>query len=54
MIWNNELQSRELRDDILKGLELSFQRLIIEKKKSNSKLAFVKKGKVLTIDAVKI
>ena len=49
-----EQESRELREDILKGLELSFERLVSEKKKSNSDLAFAEKGKVITVHAVEI
>ena len=49
-----EEQSREMRDEILKGLNLSFQKLISEKKKSNSKLAFVEDDKVITVKAVEI
>lgn len=49
-----EAQSRELREDILKGLSLSFQKLISEKKKSNSTLAFAKDDKVIKVKAVEI
>ncbi len=47
----SELETRELRDNILNGLNISFQRLIQEKKKNNSELAFSNKGKVVKIKA---
>lgn len=49
-----EEQSRELREEILKGLELTFERLVSEKKKTNSQLAFAEDDKVITIKAVDI
>ena len=49
-----EEQLRELREEILKGLNLSFQRLISEKKKTNSTLAFAEDERVVTVKAVDI
>lgn len=36
----SELESRELRDNILDGLNATFQNLVKEKKRTNSELAF--------------
>ena len=49
-----EEESRELREEILKGFSLSFQKLVSEKKKSNSTLAFAEDDKVVTVKAVDI
>lgn len=50
----SELESRELRDNILNGLNLSFQKLVQEKKKDNSELVFANKGKVIKVKATEI
>ncbi len=50
----SELESRELRDNILNGLNLTFQKLVKEKKKTNSELVFAKKGKVVKVKATEI
>ena len=50
----SEQETRDLRDDILQGLDRSFDRLIAEKKKTNSCLAFARNGEVVTVRAVDI
>ncbi len=50
----SERESRELRDNILDGLNASFQKLVKEKKKTNSELAFGKKGKLVKVKATEI
>lgn len=50
----SELESRELRDNILNGLNLSFQKLVQEKKKNNSELVFANKGKINKVKATEI
>lgn len=50
----SEQETRDLRDDILAGLNLSFSKLIAEKKKSNSELAFAQDGEVVKVKAVEI
>jgi len=50
----SELETRELRDNILNGLNISFQRLIQEKKKNNSELVFSNKGKVVKVKAAEL
>ncbi len=50
----SELETRELRDSILNGLNISFQRLIQEKKKNNSELVFSSKGKVVKVKATEL
>jgi len=48
----SELESRELREKIQYGLQLSFSRLLEEKKRTGSKLVTMLDGKVveLTVD----
>ncbi len=50
----SELETRELREEIVNGLNLSFEKLIQEKKKTNSELVFSKKGKVIKVKATEI
>lgn len=50
----SELESRELRDSILSGLNRSFEKLVQEKKRTNSELVFAKKGKVVKVKATEI
>lgn len=49
-----EEQSRELREKILKGLEISYQKLLRKKKQDNAKLAFLEDEQVKTVKAVDI
>lgn len=49
-----EAVSREFRDKVLKGLRISYQKLLKEKKRENSELAFAEDGKVKTVKAVDI
>ena len=46
----SELESRELRDNILDGLNA----LVKEKKQTNSELAFVQNGKLVKVKATNI
>ena len=50
----SELETKELRDSILNGLNISFQRLIQEKKKNNSELAFSNKCKIVKVKAAEL
>lgn len=50
----SELESRELRDNIVDGLNRSFQKLVSEKKKEDSELAIADKGHVITVKASEI
>ena len=50
----SELETKELSDNILNGLNISFQRLIQEKKKNNSELAFSNKGKIVKVKAAEL
>ena len=50
----SELETRQLREDILAGLDLTFEKLMTEKKKSNSELAFARDGEVVKVKAVEI
>lgn len=47
----SEIETKELRDNILNGLNLALHRLIQEKKKNNSELAVSNKGKVVRVRA---
>lgn len=42
-------EHNEFRDNVLKGLELSYQRLIEYKRQKNSELAIVKDGKIVEV-----
>ncbi|HPS95789.1 MAG: hypothetical protein PHV09_00395 [Bacteroidales bacterium] len=50
----SELETRELRQNILNGLNIAFHRLIQEKKKNNSELAFSNRGKVVKVKATEL
>lgn len=50
----SELETREIRDNILSGLNLAFQKLIQEKKKNDAELAFGDRGKVVKVKAAEI
>ena len=41
----------DIRGSIINGLEISFQRLIQEKRKNNSELVFAQNGKIIKIKA---
>jgi len=41
----------ELREKILKGIELSFEKLIITKKKNNGDFVYSKDGKIIIVKA---
>lgn len=50
----NEQETKEIRDNIISGLDETFTKLINEKKRSNSELAFEEGGKVVKVKAVEI
>ena len=50
----SELESRELRDNIVDGLNRSFQKLVQEKQREDSELAIADKGHVITVKASEI
>ena len=50
----SELETREIRDNILNGLNVAFQKLVQEKKKDDSELAFSEKGQVVKVKATEI
>ncbi|MDR1458983.1 MAG: hypothetical protein LBI60_02060 [Bacteroidales bacterium] len=47
----DEKEIIEIRTKILKGISLSFRRLVEEKKKNDEELVFFKKGKIIKIKA---
>ncbi len=50
----SEIETKELRDNILNGLNVALHRLIQEKKKTNSELAISNKGKVVKVRATEL
>ena len=42
---------KEIREKILQGLELAFQRLVEEKKREDGELVFSKDGKIYKVKA---
>jgi hypothetical protein len=47
----SEIEAKELRENILNGLNISLHRLIQEKKKNNLELAISNKGRVIKVRA---
>ena len=47
---NNE-KIIELRGKILKGIELSFKKLVLAKQKNDGQLVYSKKGKIIFVKA---
>lgn len=50
----NKEKVRELREKILKGLDLSFKKLLIQKQKDNEDLVFCRNGKIVKIKASEV
>jgi hypothetical protein len=50
----SELETRSLRDKIVCGLNLTFSKLVQEKKDTNSELAFSQEGEIIKVKAVDI
>jgi len=50
----SELETREIRNSIEKGLDRTFKKLLNDKKKTNSELAFVEDNEVVKVKAVDI
>ena len=48
----NKLDIKHLREKIIKGLELSFQKLLKQKQAHNGTLIFSEKGEIIKIKAV--
>jgi hypothetical protein len=42
---------KELRENILKGIEISFQKLVNSKKKEDADFVFSKDGKIIRVKA---
>ena len=47
----NELETKQLRENLLNGLNIAMHRLIQEKKKNNSEFAVSNRGKVIKVKA---
>lgn len=47
----NEQEVREFEENILKGANIAFQRLVSEKKKVNGELVFSRNGKIFRVKA---
>jgi hypothetical protein len=50
----SEQETRQLREDLLKGLDITFDKLVEQKKRKNEPLAFSNKGNVVQVDASKL
>ena len=50
----SEQETRQLREDLLKGLDITFDKLVAQKKLNNEPLAFSNKGNVVQVDATKL
>jgi hypothetical protein len=48
---DNNLNIEELRNKILKGIEIAFQNLVIKKKKENGEFVFSEKGEIYKVKA---
>lgn len=47
----NEKEVREFEENILKGANIAFQRLVSEKKRVNGELVFSRNGKIFRVKA---
>lgn len=47
----SEQETRQLRENLLKGLDITFDKLVEQKKRNNEPLAFSNKGNVVQVDA---
>ena len=45
----DDKENNEFRDKVLKGLDLSYQRLLENKRKTNGELVIVKNGKIIKV-----
>ena len=45
----DQKESDEFRDKVIKGLELSYQRLIEEKRRNNQEIVIMKDGKIVKV-----
>jgi hypothetical protein len=42
-------EKESLKDKLLKGLDLAYERMIVEKRKNNQKIVVRREGKIVTI-----
>jgi hypothetical protein len=47
----NKIKIKELRNKIIKGIDLAYERLLIAKLKDDSELVFSRNGKIIKIKA---
>ena len=47
----SERETRELRDNIVSGLGVAFEKLLLEKKKDGTDFVFADKGQVIKVKA---
>jgi len=47
----NDEQVIEMRNKILKGIELAHRRLVLQKQKEDGELVFSRNGKIVTVKA---
>ena len=43
-------EKKSLKDKLLKGLDLAYERMIVEKRKKQQKIVVWKEGKIVTIN----
>ena len=47
----NDTEIKELKEKIIKGLTLTYERLVEQKKKEDGELVFSENGKIITVKA---
>jgi len=50
----SEAEARNLRENVIKGLNQTFEKLVSDKKKTNADLAFSKDGQLKKVKATEI
>ena len=49
MMKKEEVEKESLKDKLLKGLDLAYERMILEKRKKQQKIVVWREGKIVTI-----
>ena len=50
----SEQEARQLREAVLSGMSITFEKLVEEKKKNDSEFAFVSNGDVILVKAAEM
>ena len=48
---NEKIDTDEIREKILKGIDLAFKKLLIKKQKEDGEFVFSENGKIITVKA---